>query len=432
MAAAILLISMLVLVVAGMPVAFALGVASVLTALALGLGVQIVFLKMADGMDNFSLTAIPFFVLAGVIMSKGGMAKRLVDFANLLVGWVRGGLAMGNIVASMFFGGISGSSVADTSSIGSILIPMMEEKGYDRDFAVNVTITSSTQGIIIPPSHNAIIYALAASGVVGGAAVSIADVFMAGIIPGVLVGVSLMVVAYAISRRRGYPKERMVPLKEALRITREALLGLVTALIIVGGVIFGIFTATEASAVAVVYASCITFFVYRDIGLRALPGIFAEAVKTTAIVMLLIGTSSAFGFFVAYLNIPKLVAGAFASVSSNRIVVLIMINVVLLALGTMMDMAPLILITTPIFLPIVHAAGVSPVHFGIVMMLNLGIGLCTPPVGSTLFVGCAVGKISIEKLMRSIWPFYGAMIAVLVLVTYVPPLTTWIPSLMAG
>lgn len=425
MDALILIGSFIAMIIAGVPIAFALGLSSLMTVMYLDIPLIVVLQKMSDGIDNFSLMAIPFFVLAGSIMAEGGMARRLVDFANLIVGRVRGGLSFVNILTSMFFGGISGSTVADTSSVGSILIPMMEEKGYDTDFAVDVTVVSSTQGVVIPPSHNAIIYALAAGG-----SVSIAQLFMAGFIPGIMVGLSLMITSYIISTRRKYPKEAPVSLKQAVVITRDALLGLVNAVIIVGGVLSGIFTATESSAIAVVYAFLITFFVYRDIPLRRFPALLIKSIKTIAIVMLLISTASAFGWLLAYLNVPENVTLFFKSLSSNKIVVIILINIMLLLLGMIMDMAPLILIVTPILLPVVTQFGMEPVHFGIMLMLNLSIGLCTPPVGATLFVGCAIGKISIERAMRSIWPFYGAMIVVLLLVTYIPGLTMWLANLI--
>lgn len=420
----VLLLSFLALIVIGVPIAYSLGVSSIITMVYLELPVIVVFQKISDGMDSFSLIAIPFFVLAGQIMADGGMARRLVNFSNLLIGWVQGGLAMVNVLASMFFGGISGSSVADTSSIGSIMIPMMKDKGYDDDFSVNVTITSSTQGIIIPPSHNAIIYSLAAGGTV-----SIAKLFLAGIIPGIMVGIALMVVSYFIARKRQYPKEELVTLKEGLKICKDAVWGLVTALIIVGGVLSGVFTPTESSAIAVVYALFVTFFIYRDIPITKIGTILANAFKTISIVIILIGTSSAFGWLIAYMRIPALVSDIMLSLSENPIVILIMINIMLLAFGTIMDMAPLILIVTPILLPVARHVGMDPVHFGIVMMLNLGIGLCTPPVGSTLFVGCAIGEVSMEKVVKSIWPFYFSMIIVLLIVTYFPFFTMWIPNL---
>jgi tripartite ATP-independent transporter DctM subunit len=420
----VLIGSFLALIVIGVPIAYSLGVSSIITMIYLELPVIVVFQKMSDGMDSFSLLAIPFFVLAGQIMADGGMARRLVNFSNLLIGWVQGGLAMVNVLASMFFGGISGSSVADTSSIGSIMIPMMKDKGYDADFSVNVTITSSTQGIIIPPSHNAIIYSLAAGGTV-----SIAKLFLAGIIPGIMVGLALMVVSYIIAKKRNYPKEELVTLKEGLVICKDAIYGLVTAFIIVGGVLSGVFTPTESSAIAVVYAFFVTFFIYKDIPVTKIGMILANAFKTIAIVIILIGTSSAFGWLIAYMRVPVLVSETMLSLSENPVVIMIMINVMLLVFGTIMDMAPLILIVTPILLPVAKFIGMDPVHFGIVMMLNLGIGLCTPPVGSTLFVGCAIGEVSIEKVVKSIWPFYISMIVVLLLVTYFPFFAMWIPNM---
>lgn len=420
----VLLGSFLGLIVIGIPIAYALGLSSIVTMIYLDLPIIVVFQKISDGMDSFSLIAIPFFVLAGQIMADGGMARRLVNFSNLLIGWVRGGLAMVNVLASMFFGGISGSSVADTSSIGSIMIPMMKDKGYDDDFSVNVTITSSTQGIIIPPSHNAIIYSLAAGGMV-----SIAKLFLAGIIPGIMIGLALMVVSYVIAKKRGYPQEQMVTLKEGMIIFRDAIWGMITAIIIVGGVLSGVFTPTESSAIAVVYALFVTFFIYRDIPITKIGMILANAFKTISIVIILIGTSSAFGWLIAYMRVPALVSESMIALSENPIVILMIINVLLLVFGTIMDMAPLILIMTPILLPVARFIGIDPVHFGIIMMLNLGIGLCTPPVGSTLFVGCAIGEVSIEKVVRSIWPFYISMIVVLILVTYFPMFSMWIPNM---
>jgi tripartite ATP-independent transporter DctM subunit len=419
----VLLGSFLAMIVFGVPIAYSLGVSSIITMIYLDLPIIVVFQKISDGMDSFSLIAIPFFVLAGQIMADGGMARRLVNFSNLLVGWVQGGLAMVNVLASMFFGGISGSSVADTSSIGSIMIPMMKDKGYDDDFSVNVTITSSTQGIIIPPSHNAIIYSLAAGGTV-----SIAKLFLAGIIPGIMVGLALMFVSFVIAKKRSYPKEELVTLKEGFKICRDAIWGLVTAFIIVGGVLSGVFTPTESSAIAVVYALFVTFFIYKDIPLSRIGTILANAFKTIAIVIILIGTSSAFGWLIAYMRVPVLVSDAMLSLSENPIIILMVINVMLLAFGTIMDMAPLILIVTPILLPVAKFIGMDPVHFGIVMMLNLGIGLCTPPVGSTLFVGCAIGEVSMEKVVKSIWPFYFSMVLVLLIVTYFPIFSMWIPN----
>lgn len=421
----ILVGSFFALLLVRLPIAFALGISSFLTISYLGLEPMAVVLKMADGIDSFALLAIPFFILAGQIMADGGIARRMIDFANIFVGRIRGGLAMVNILASMFFGGISGSSVADTASIGSILIPMMKKKGYDADYSVGVTISSSTQGIIIPPSHNAIIYALAAGG-----AVSIGKLFLGGLLPGVLIGIMLMIVSYVIAVARGYPGGDRITAKSALKITADAFWGLITAVIIVGAVVFGVATATESSAIAVVYAFLVTFFIYREIGMGAFGKILLNSVKTISMVMLLIATASTFGFMLAYLGVPEKVTTLLASLTSNRIAMLLLINVMLLVLGCIMDMAPLILIVTPVLLPVVTGPqiGMDPVHFGIMLMLNLGIGLCTPPVGSTLFVGCAIGKISIEKMARSLWPFYLAMIFVLLLVTYAEPITMWLPA----
>ncbi len=416
--------SLLGLIIIGTPVAYALGISTLVTAFYVWLPLEAVLLKVSDGVDNFALLAIPFFILAGALMAEGGMAWRLVNLANVLVGFMRGGLAMVNVLASMFFGGISGSSVADTSSIGSILIPMMKKHGYDDTFAVNVTITSSTQGVIIPPSHNAIIYALAAGGTV-----SIAQLFLAGILPGIMLGVALMVLCFVISVKRGYPKGELVPLRVALRTAWEAVAGLATILIIVGGVVGGIFTPTESAAVAVVWAFVVTMFVYRDYRWRQLPALLHNVIKTVAMVMIVIGFAAGFAYLMTLMQIPLKATMFLQSLTDNKIIMLMLINVMLLILGTFIDMAPLLLICTPILLPLVKSMGMSEVQFGIVMMLNLSIGLVTPPVGTTLFVGCAIGKVSIEKVSRTLWPFWLTMLIVLLLVTYVPALTLWIPSL---
>jgi len=420
----VLLGSLFLLLVLGVPIAYALGVAALATAFFVGLPLEAVLLKVSDGVDDFALLAIPFFVFAGALMAEGGMAWRLVAFANIFVGFMRGGLAMVNVLASMFFGGISGSAVADTSSIGSIMIPMMKKQGYEDHFSVNITITSATQGIIIPPSHNAIIYTYAAGGTI-----SIAQLFMAGIVPGVMIGVALMVLAFIVSTKRGYPRGEFVPLREALRISWEALAGLLTVVIIVGGVIGGIFTPTESAAVAVVWAFFVTMFVYRDLKWRQLPEILHGVIRTVAMVMIVIGFAASFAYLMTLMQIPAKATQFLLALSDNKIVILLLINVMLLLLGTFMDMAPLILICTPILLPVVKVLGVDPVHFGVIMMLNLGIGLVTPPVGTVLFVGCAIGKVSIERAARHLWPFWLAMLVVLFLVTYIPALSLWIPSL---
>jgi tripartite ATP-independent transporter DctM subunit len=421
----ILIGGLFLLITLNVPVAYALGLAAMAAALWTGIPLEAVFLKVSDGVDNFALLAIPFFVLAGAIMAEGGIAVRLINFANIFVGFIRGGLAMVNILASMFFGGISGSSVADTSSIGSILIPMMKRQGYDDEFSVNVTITSSTQGIIIPPSHNAIIYAYAAGGTV-----SIAQLFLAGVIPGIMIGVALMILTVILASVRKYPKGELVPLREAVKVSAEAVLGLLTVVIIVGGVIGGIFTATESASIAVIYAFIVAMLAYRELPLRQLPKLMEGVVRTVAMVMILIGFASAFAYMMTLMQIPARVTSFFLTLSDNRYVILLLINLMLLVLGMFMDMAPLILICTPILLPVIRSIGVDPVHFGIIMMLNLGIGLVTPPVGTTLFVGCAIGKVGVDRVARTLWPFWLAMLIVLMLVTYVPPLAMWIPSLV--
>ncbi len=424
LAPVVLLGSFFVLLVLGVPVAYALGMAALAGAFYAGLPLEAIFLKVSDSVDDFALLAIPFFVFAGALMAEGGMARRLVAFANIFVGFMRGGLAMVNVLASMFFGGVSGSAVADTSSIGSIMIPMMKKQGYDDHFSVNLTISGATQGIVIPPSHNAIIYSYAAGGTV-----SVAQLFMAGVIPGIMVGLSLMVLAFIVSSRRGYAKGTFVPLREALRITWEALAGLATVVIIVGGILGGVFTPTESAAVAVVWAFFVTMFIYRDLKWRELPRVLHNVVRTVAMVMIVIGFAGSFGYMMTLMQIPAKATHFLLDVSSNKYVILALINLLLLVLGTFMDMAPLLLICTPILLPVVAAIGISPVHFGIIMMLNLSIGLVTPPVGTVLFVGCAIGKIPIEKATRHLWPFWLAMLAVLMLVTYFPVFSMWIPSL---
>ena len=381
--------------------------------------------RMVQGVNSFSLLAIPFFILAGEIMGQGGISRRLIQFSNLLIGRLRGGLAQVNVLASMFFGGISGSAVADVSSIGTIMIPMMKQKGYDADYSTAVTVTSACQGIIIPPSHNMIIYSLAAGGV------SIGRLFLGGFIPGVLLGVALMIISWIIAVKRNYPKEERYSLKEALIITKDALLGLLTAVIIIGGVISGVFTATESAAIAVVYAFIITFFVYKEIKLSEFKRILYSSLKTLAMVMSLIAAASAFGYLMAYLKIPAKATEALLGITQNKVALLLLINLLLLLLGMIMDMAPLILITTPILYPVVVGAlGMNPVHFGIMLMLNLGIGLCTPPVGSALFVGCAVGRVSMEEATKAMLPFYIMMIIVLLMVTFLPDLVMLVPNVL--
>ncbi|MBN2873465.1 MAG: TRAP transporter large permease [Spirochaetales bacterium] len=420
-----LLGSFILLLVVKIPVTFSLATASIMTAIYLRIPLMVIVQQMVQGVRSFSLLAIPFFIIAGEMMGQGGISRRLIEFSNLLVGRIRGGLAQVNCLASMFFGGISGSAVADVSSIGTMLIPMMKEKGYDDDFSVGITVTSACQGVIIPPSHNMIIYSLAAGGV------SVGRMFLGGVIPGIMLGLGLMVVSYVFAIVRGYPKERAYTLREAIRITRDAVLGLLTAIIIIGGVISGVFTATESAAVAVVYAFIITFFVYREIPLKAFKVILYNSLKTLAMVMALIAAASSFGWLMAYLRIPALATESLLSVTDNKVILLLLINLVLLFLGMIMDMAPLILITTPILYPVaVGALGMSPIHFGVMLILNLAIGLTTPPVGSALFVGCAIGRIKIEKVIKTMLPMWLVMVFVLMLVTFVPQVTMFVPNLL--
>jgi tripartite ATP-independent transporter DctM subunit len=423
----VLIGSFCVLCLLGMPVAYALGLAAIVAALWIDLPLEAVMLKTSDGMDDFALLAIPFFILAGGIMAEGGMATRLVNLAKVFVGFIRGGLALVNILASTMFGCISGSSVADTAAIGSVMIPQMIKAGYPRLFAVNVTIAGSLQPLLIPPSHNAVIYSLAAGGTI-----SVAHLFIAGIIPGLMLGLSLMILCFYIARRDNFPKGEVVPLGKALKIAGEAFWGLVTVLIIIGGILSGIFTPTESAAVACIYSFLVTMFIYRDYKWSELPLLVGRVVRTVGMVMIMIGFSIAFGYMMAMMQIPAKVTAFFVSVSSDKYMFLFLINILLLVLGTFMDLAPMLLICTPIFLPVVKMFGIDPVHFGMIMILNLGIGLLTPPVGPTLVVGCAIGKVSMEAVSRSIMIFYIPMLIVLVLVTYIPALSLWLPNLLLG
>jgi tripartite ATP-independent transporter DctM subunit len=423
----ILLGSFTVLCLIGMPVAYALGLASILTAVWMDLPLEAVMLKTSDGMDDFPLLAIPFFILAGAIMAEGGMAERIVNLAKVFVGFIRGGLALVNILASTMFGCISGSSVADTASIGSVMIPQMIKNGYPRLFAVNVTISGALQPLLIPPSHNAVIYSLAAGGTV-----SVAHLFMAGVIPGLLLGLSLMALCLIIAHRQNFPKGEVISFGQAVRIAFDAFWGLITVIIILGGILSGIFTPTESAAVACVYAFFVTMFVYRDYRWRDLPHLVGRVVRTVGMVMIMIGFSIAFGYMMAIMRVPAMATDFFVSISSDKYMFLLYMNLLLLFLGTFMDLAPMLLICTPIFLPVIKMFGIDPVHFGIIMILNLGIGLLTPPVGPTLIVGCAIGKVSMEAVSRSILVFYIPMLIVLLMVTYIPAITLWLPKLLLG
>jgi tripartite ATP-independent transporter DctM subunit len=411
----------------GMPVAYALGIAAILAALWVGIPLEAVMLKVSGGMSGFSLLAIPFFILAGAIMAVGGMAERLVNLAKVFVGFIRGGMALVNILASTMFGCISGSSVADTAAVGSVMIPQMIKNGYPRLFAVNVTISGSLQPLLVPPSHNMIIYSIAAGGTI-----SVAHLFMGGIIPALLLGLSLIILVLIIAHRQNFPKGEVVPLRQALKIALDAVWGMVTIAIILGGILSGIFTPTEAGAVAVVYAFFVTMFVYRDVKWSELPKLVARVVRTVGMVMIMIGFSISFGYMMAIMRVPAIATQFFVDISSDKYMFLLWVNILLLLLGTFMDLAPMLLICTPIFLPVIKAFGIDPVHFGIIMILNLGIGLLTPPVGPTMVVGCAIGKVSMEAVSRSILIFYVPMVIVLLLVTYIPALTLWLPSVVLG
>jgi tripartite ATP-independent transporter DctM subunit len=420
--ALILLFSFLVLMFLGIPVAYAMGLATLITALWIDMPLEAVMLKISDGMDDFALLTIPFFVLAGAIMSEGGVARRLVDLAKVFVGFIRGGLALVNVLASTLFGCLSGSSVADTASVGSVMIPQMVKNGYDKVFATNVTICGSVQAILVPPSHNSVIYSIATGGTV-----SIAALFMAGIFPGLLFGACLVGLILYTARKRHFPAGRVVPLREALKIALDAVWGLITIVIILGGILSGVFTAIESGAVACVYALFCTMVIYKEYKWRDLPKLLHRVTKTVAMVMMVIGFAAGFGYLMAIMQLPAKATQLFLHMTDNKYAMLMLVNILLLLLGTFMDMAPMILICTPILLPVMKAMGVDPVHFGMIMLLNLGIGLITPPVGPTLFVGCAIGKVTMEEVSRELWPFYGAMCFALLLITYIPSISLWLP-----
>ena len=422
----VLLGSFVALCMVGMPVAYTLGLAAIFGALWIDVPLEAVMIQISSGVNSFSLLAIPFFVLAGAIMAEGGMAVRLVNLARIFVGSIRGGLALVNVIASTFFSGVTGSSVADTATIGSVLIPQMVIKGYPKVFATNVTICGSVQAVLIPPSHNAVLYSLAAGGTI-----SVAQLFMAGVMPGLLFGACVMGLCIFLSYRRGYPKGEPVTLRQAGKIAVEALWGLVTVFIILGGILTGVFTPTESAAVACLYAFIVTMFIYRDYKWAELPMLLHRVTKMVAMVMMLIGFSAAFGYMMALMQVPAKATMFFVSVADNKYVLLLMINILLIALGTFMDMAPMILICTPILLPVILKFGIDPVHFGMILLVNSGIGLITPPVGPTLFVGCAIGKVTMEEVSKELWPFYGAMCAALAIVTYVPAVSLWLPHLLA-
>lgn len=421
----ILVLSFLALLSAGVPIAYSIGLSSLFTLL-VSMDALTAFTtiaqRMGTGLDSFGLLAIPFFILAGQLMNQGGIAQRLIAFAKSLIGWLPGGLAHVNIIANMLFGAISGSAVAAASAIGGVMHERMVKEGYDEEVSAAVNISSATTGLIIPPSNVLIVYSLAS----GGA--SIGALFVAGYLPGFLVGLSLMAVAAWFAIKRKYPRDKVAKLSETAKAFVDALPSLLLLVIVIGGIIAGIFTATEASAVAVLY-SLILAFIYKEIGWKQMPEILLSSVKTTSIVMILVATSMAMSWVMAFENIPQNVSEILLSISDNKIIVLMIINLLLLFVGVFMDITPAVLIFTPIFLPVVTKLGMDPVHFGIVMVLNLCIGLCTPPVGSVLFVGSAVSKVNISKVIKPLLPMFIAMIIALLLVTYIPALSIWLPTI---
>lgn len=422
----ILVISFVVLLLMGVPIAYSIGISGAITLLVnvMPLPAFTTFAqRMATALDSFALLAIPFFILAGQLMNKGGIAIRLIDFAKVLVGRLPGGLAFVNIMANMLFGAISGSAAASASAIGSFMNPKMVEEGYDKSYSAAVNITSATTGLVIPPSNILIVYSLASGGV------SIAALFLAGYIPGIITGLMLMGVAAAFAYRKNYPVGESSSLKDGLWKFLVALPSLLLLVIVIGGIIAGIFTATEASAVAVLYTLVLSM-IYGEVKVRDFYGILLKTVGVTSIVLLLVGTSMGMSWVMSYANIPQNVSAGLLSVSENKIAILLMINLILLAVGVFMDMTPAVLIFTPIFLPIVADLGIDPIHFGIIMVVNLSLGLCTPPVGSLLFIGCSVAKVGIGDVLRPLLPLFAAMIVALLLITFFPALSLWLPGLL--
>ncbi len=419
----ILIGSFLLMILLRFHIAFAVGISSTLCLVYLGIPLSNVCQQMVKGLNSFSLMAVPFFITMGCLMGSGGISDKLIKLANSLVGWMHGGLAMVNIVASYFFGGISGSATADTASIGKLMIPMMVDAGYDDDFSTAVTITSSVEGLLVPPSHNMVIYATAAGGV------SVGALFMAGYVPGALLAVSLMIGAYIISKKRHYPKGDNFDIKVFFYQMKQSIWAIMAILIVVVGVVGGVFTATESAAIAVVYSLIISMVVYHGVTLKDVWKILGECIDTLAIVMILCGTSSIFGYCLTYLHVPDLAASAITSITTNRIVLTLLINLILLVLGCIMDMAPIILIATPILYPLASSIGIGAVQFGVMMILNCGIGLLTPPVGTCLFIGSAVSGVSIERIVKATLPFYACMLIVLMMISFIPAVSMSVPHL---
>ena len=421
----VLLGTFFVMILLRFPIAYAVGLSTILCLLSQGQQLVILPQQMVKGVWSFSLMAVPFFITMGVLMGTGGISEKLIALANSLVGWMRGGLAMVNIVASYFFGGISGSASADTASLGSLLIPMMVNEGYDADFSTAVTITSSCEGLLVPPSHNMVIYATTAGGI------SVGSLFLAGYLPGALLAVSLMVGSYIISVKRGYPKGEKFSIKRFFKQLATSFWALAAIVIVVVGVVGGVFTATESAAIAVIYSLVVSVFIYKGLNWKGVWQSLEQCIDTLAIVLILIATSSAFGFCLTLLHVPDTAARLITGVSDNPIVIALLLNVILLVLGCIMDMAPIILIATPILLPIATSIGIDPIQFGIMVILNCGIGLLTPPVGAVLFIGSAVGKTPMEKVVKATLPFYLCMLIALLLITFVPQISLLVPNLLA-
>lgn len=423
----VLVVSFVILLLLNVPVAFCMGISTVLAFLAIGDMPEFVAVahKIATGIDSFALLAIPFFILSGVLMGHGGIARRLIDFANVLVGRFRGGLAFVNVVTCMLFGAISGSATAAVSGVGGFMVPLMNKMGYNREFNASVTITAATTGLLIPPSNIMIVYSLATGG-----AVSIAAIFMAGVLPGVLMGLGLIAVSAVISIKHNYGKGESVKFGEGIIRFLKAVPPLLMVIIVIGGILLGWFTPTEASAVAVLYSFILAVVVYKEVKVADIPKILLQSGVTTSVVFLLIGTSMAMSWVLASENVPQDISAALLGTTSNKILLLLMINAILLVVGTFMDMTPAVLIFTPIFLPIVEKLGLHPLHFGIIIIMNLCIGLCTPPVGTCLFLGCGVTNTTVTKIMRHILPFFISMIITLLITTFLPALSMWLPDVL--
>ena len=423
-AIAVLLVSFLIMIMLRFQIAYAVALSSLFCLMYQGLPLTNICQQMVKGINSFSMMAVPFFITMGCLMGSGGISEKLIALANACVGWMTGGMAMVNIVASYFFGGISGSAAADTASLGSILIPMMVEEGYDDDFSTAVTITSSCEGLLVPPSHNMVIYAMSAGGV------SIGSLFLAGYIPGALLAISLMVGSYIISKKRHYPKGDKFSFARLFKQLGVSFWALAAVIIVVFGVIGGIFTATESAAIAVIYSLIVSVYIYKGLDWKGVWKTLESCIDTLSIVLILISTSSIFGYCLTTLHVPSIAANMLVGFTNNPIVIALLIDLILLVLGCIMDMAPIILIATPILLPIAQSIGIDPVQFGIMIVLNCGIGLLTPPVGAVLFIGSAVGKVKMEKVVKATLPFYLCMIIVLLLLTFVPEISMFLPNLL--